>query len=172
MTATLPVSGTFPTVGGHRGAALPLVGLGSAAAACVHFVVMPEHFREATIYGLFFAIAATMQLGFAALTLARPSRSLIRAGLAGNASVVLLWLCTRTVAIPLGPDAGTTEAVSGLDILATGFELLIVAAAIITLRRGSLVPSLRPSTWSSSAWAFVVFAATAIPITTVVWPPS
>ncbi|HVS69015.1 MAG TPA: hypothetical protein VHE56_10715 [Mycobacteriales bacterium] len=171
MATTLPVSRTLPTVGSHRGAALPLVGLGSAAAACVHFVVMPEHFREATIYGLFFAIAATMQLGFAVLTLARPSRSLVRAGLAGNASVVLLWLCTRTLAIPLGPAAGTTEAVSGLDVLATSFELVIVAAAITTLRRGNPIPSLRPSTWSPSVWAFLVVAATAIPITTMTWPP-
>ena len=101
----------------QRSVLLPLVGLGSVAAASVHFVVMPQHFKEATIYGAFFATAATLQVAFALLVLARPSRPLIAVGFVGNLSVIILWLITRTVAIPLGPAAGSTEAVGGLDIL-------------------------------------------------------
>ena len=153
---------------------LPLVGLGSVAAASVHFVVMPEHFREATIYGSFFAIAATLQVAFAVLVLARPSRPLIAVGLVGNLSVIVLWLVTRTVAIPLGPAAGTTEAIGGLDILATVFESVIVVSSALLLwrRRVSIPPALRPSSWAQPLWVLPVLVGMAVAVTTVVAPPS
>jgi hypothetical protein len=151
---------------------LPLVGLASAAAASVHLVVMPTHFHEAVLYGTFFALAAALQLGFAALTLARPSRALFVVGLLGNLSVVILWLMTRVVAIPLGPAAGTTESFGGLDVLATTFEVAIVAGSIALLRRPSQHPALRPSTWSRVVWALVALAPVAIVATTWIAPPS
>jgi hypothetical protein len=155
-----------------RATLLPLVGLASAAAASVHLVVMPEHFREAVLYGAFFALAAALQLGFAMLTVARPSRPLFVVGLLGNLSVVILWLITRIVAIPLGPAAGTTEALGGLDILATSFEVAIVAGSIALLSRPSARPAVRPSTWSRTVWAVVAIAPVAIVATTWIAPPS
>ncbi len=121
---------------------LPLVGLGSLAAASVHYVVMPHHFEEGTIYGCFFAVAATLQVVFGLLTLARPSRPLIAAGLVGNVAVIILWLITRTVGIPLGPAAGSTEAVGGLDVLATMFEIIIVLGSVSLLSRSARAATL------------------------------
>jgi hypothetical protein len=157
-----------------RTALLPIVGLGSLAAASVHYVVMPRHFAEATIYGCFFMVAATVQVIFGLLTLARPSRPLIAVGLAGNMAVIVLWLITRTVGIPLGPSVGSTEAVGGLDILATIFETIIVVASLTLLWRWRepAPTSLRPSTWAWQIWIFIVAAPLAIAITTVVQPPS
>jgi hypothetical protein len=155
-------------------ALLLLVGLGSIAAASVHYVVMPRHFEEGAVYGCFFAVAATLQLIFGLLTLARPSRPLIAVGLVGNMVVIILWLMTRTVGIPLGPAAGSTEAVRGLDILATMFETIIVLGSVALLWRWRepTRASLRPSTWAWQIWIFIAAAAVGIALTTVVQPPS
>ena len=154
---------------------LPLVALGSAAAASVHFVVMPTHFKEAAIYGSFFAVAASLQVAYAALVLARPSPALLVVGLVGNMLVIVLWLVTRTVAIPLGPAAGTTEAVGGLDILATAFEsLIVVSAAALLWRRkqDGLTAALRPAAWAPAVWLSAAGAAVAVAVVTVIAPPS
>ncbi len=149
---------------------LPLVGVGSAAAAAVHLVVMPQHFHESVLYGMFFAAAASCQVAFAVITLGWPSRTVLIAGLLGNLSVVVIWLLTRVVAIPVGPAAGTTEGFAGLDILATTFEVTVVAASIALLRRPHLRCALHPSTWSPLLWPVAVLAAAAIPISNWIAP--
>jgi hypothetical protein len=162
-----------PTSVGGRSTLLPLVALAGAAAACVHFVVMPEHFEESALYGAFFAVAATSQLVYSLMLLARPSRSLLVAGALGNITIVGLWLVTRTIGIPLGPAAGTTESVGGLDVLATIFELTTAIGAILLIRRrGRLTPAIRPSSWSPLIRALGPAAAVAIAATAYISPPS
>lgn len=152
---------------------LPLVAVAGAAAAAVHFVVMPEHFEEAALYGTFFAVAATSQLIYSVLLLARPSRILLAAGAIGNTAIVVLWLITRTSGIPLGPGAGDVESVGGLDILATIFEVTTAVGAIALLwRRSPMVRAIRPSSWSPLVQALLPAAAAAIALVTVISPPS
>jgi hypothetical protein len=176
--STIAIHAGFPAVTREprdmwRSALLPLVGIGTAAAASVHFVVMPHHFEEGTIYGVFFAATATLQVAFALLVLMRPSRPLLAVGLFANFAVVVLWLFTRTVGIPLGPDAGGTEAVGGLDILATAFELTVVgASAMLLWRKAPFRAALHPSGWAPGIWVFLVGAVGAVVSTTLVWPPS
>ncbi len=171
-----PSGSVRPTSEGARSrmALLPLVGLGSIAAASVHYVVMPHHFEEGTIYGCFFAVTATLQVIYGLLTLARPSRPLIAVGLVGNMAVIILWLITRTNGIPLGPAAGSTETVGGLDVLATMFETIIVLGSVALLWRWreSTGAALRPSRWVWQIWLFIVAAPLAIAMTAVVQPPS
>jgi hypothetical protein len=156
-----------------RATLLPLVAMAGAAAAAVHFVVMPEHFEEATMYGAFFAAAATSQLLYSVLLLARPSRTLLAAGAFGNVSIALLWLVTRTIGIPLGPAAGSTESFGGLDVLATIFELTAAIGAIVVISSQlPLLRTIRPSTWSPTIWALGSGAAVAIAATAVISPPS
>jgi hypothetical protein len=123
-----------PSLAVRRPGMLPLVAGASIGAAGVHGLVMPEHFNEATLYGAFFAIAATLQLGYAALLLRRPSGVLLATGLAGNLAMLCLWLLTRTVAIPFGPAAGSTEPFGVLDVLASSSESLVVIAGSLALR--------------------------------------
>jgi hypothetical protein len=152
---------------------LPLVALAGVGAAGVHFVVMPEHFEEATVYGLFFAFAATAQLIYSAWLLVRPSRALLAVGAFGNLAIVGLWLVTRLVGIPLGPGAGTTEEFGGLDLLATGFELIVAIGAIILIRRRlPLERALHPMTWSPVIWTLAPAAVLAVGVTTFIAPPS
>jgi hypothetical protein len=58
------------------------------------------------------------------------------AGAVGNAAVVGVWVLSRTVGLPVGPDAGTPEAVGGLDGLGTVFEVLIAGGCLALLRGG------------------------------------
>jgi hypothetical protein len=163
----------IPSSGPRAATLLPLVALAGAGAAGVHFVVMPEHFQEATLYGLFFAVAATTQLMYSVWLLVRPSRALLTVGAIGNLAIVVLWLVTRLVAIPLGPAAGSTEEFGGLDILATVFELGMVIGAVVLIRRPlPMLRSLRPATWSPVIWTLVPLAVFAIGVTSFVAPPS
>jgi hypothetical protein len=162
-----------PSSDRHAATLLPLVALAGVGAAGVHFVVMPEHFEEATIYGLFFACAATAQLLYSAWLLVRPSRALLTVGAIGNLAIVGLWLVTRLVGIPLGPGAGTTEEFGGLDLLASAFELTVAIGAIILIRRQQpIAKALHPMTWSPVIWTLAPVAVLAVGVTTFVAPPS
>lgn len=128
------------------------VALLSTGAALIHFAVLWEHLEEYWPKGAFFAILASLQLAWAGLVLSRPSRPLILAGVVGNTAVVAVWLLSRTVGLPLGPDAGVPEPVGLADALATLFELLLVAGGAILVRgrvgRLPLPPLARRACWA------------------------
>jgi hypothetical protein len=107
----------------------------SVAAATVHAVVCPEHFDEGLLYGVFFAVSAIAQLTWAGLAILRPRHWVLAAGLAGNLAILVLWAITRTIGIPLGPEAGEVEAVGLLDTITAVFEvaLVICCAWMLTL---------------------------------------
>ena len=155
-----------------RAVLLPLVAMACAGAAAVHLVVMPQHFREATMYGGFFAVAAASQLGYATLLLLRPTRSLLGAGLAGNTAMLVLWLVSRTAGIPLGPAIGQTERFSALDILASGFEFAFVLGALLLLRPRWVLHPARLGTWAPAVWLVAPVLAAAVGVTALVAPPS
>jgi len=125
--------------GGRRTGRAPSVLLVAAAlsgvAALVHVAVCPEHFREGVVYGVFFAVAAGCQLGWSALVSMRYRTWLASAGLAGNASIVLLWMVTRTVGIPLGPEAGEVERFGVLDLLCGACEIGVVVLCALAIRQ-------------------------------------
>jgi hypothetical protein len=114
--------------------ALLLACLFSIGAAVVHAVVCPEHFKEATLYGLFFLFAAAAQAGWAVLAWTHRRRWLLYAAAAGNTAVVALWAVTRINGVPLGPGRGEVEAIGALDVLATGCEVGVIVCALLALR--------------------------------------
>ena len=58
-----------------------------------------------------------------------PTRIVLLAGIAGNLAIVVLYLLTRTVGIPLfGPGAGEVEGVSFIGLCATTSEVGIAVA--------------------------------------------
>ncbi len=108
----------------------------SLVTALVHLWVMPEHFEEWWGYGAFFLVAAAAQVLYAPLLLRWPNRAVLLAGIAGNLAIVVLYLLTRTVGIPLfGPEAGEVEGVGFADVCATTSELGIGVALGAALLR-------------------------------------
>jgi hypothetical protein len=112
----------------------------SVGAGGVHAVVSPEHFHHGLLYGQFFAVAGVAQLTWAGLVIFRPRRWVLAAGLTGNLAILALWAITRTVGIPLGPEAGEIEAVGALDAGAAVFEVAIVICCARVLTRPLRVP--------------------------------
>jgi len=79
----------------------------SLLAALVHLWVAPEHFEEWWGYGVFFVVAAAAQILYVPIVVLLPTRIVLLLGIAGNLAIVVLYLLTRTVGIPLfGPEAG------------------------------------------------------------------
>jgi hypothetical protein len=161
----------------ERTSLLTAAALCCAAAAGVHYVVMPDHFGESVLYGLFFLVTATSQVGYSILLIAKPSRPLVVVGLLANAAVVGLWLMTRLVAIPLGPGAGETEQFGALDILASSFEVLFLITAtgvLFPMTRASMPRPrrLRRVLLEPATLAFITSAAVLIGVTAYAAPPS
>jgi hypothetical protein len=101
----------------------------SALAALIHLWVAPEHFGERWGYGAFFLVAASAQLLYVPLLVLRPNRTVLLLGIIGNSAIVLLWLLTRVIGIPLlGPEAWEVERVGVLDVCASASEAAIVVA--------------------------------------------
>jgi hypothetical protein len=79
----------------------------SLLAALIHLWVTPEHFQEWWGYGAFFLVAAAAQVVYVPLLLRWPNQTVLLLGIAGNSAVLLLYLFTRVVGVPLfGPEAG------------------------------------------------------------------
>jgi FtsP/CotA-like multicopper oxidase with cupredoxin domain len=108
-------------------------------AAAIHAAVMPQHFQEYTLFGVFFLAAALGQAGLAAALLFSPSRLLAILGIEGNLALVALWLISRTVGVPIGPDPWRPETVGVADTAATVLELVAVWN-LIRLARGQVTP--------------------------------
>jgi hypothetical protein len=91
--------------------------------------VTTEHFEEWWGYGAFFLVAALAQALYAPLVVVWPTRIVLLLGIGGNLTIVVLYLLTRTVGIPLfGPGAGEVEGVSFIDLCATTSEVGIAVA--------------------------------------------
>ena len=108
-------------------AAHAALAVASIAAAGIHFAVMGEHFDEYFLFGLFFSVVAWLQALWALAVVVAPTRQLLIGGWVGNAVVVAVWVVSRTVGLPLGPEAGTAETAAFLDVLSTVLEVAIVA---------------------------------------------
>jgi hypothetical protein len=100
----------------------------SAIAAGVHMLASPQHYEEWWGYGLFFIVAAAAQALYAIALVLRPlTRRLVLVGIWGNVAIIVLWLITRTVGIPLfGPEAGVVEEISTIDTVSKVVEVALI----------------------------------------------
>ncbi len=129
-----------------------LAALFSLAAGLIHALLSPEHFEEWWGYGLFFLVSAVAQIGYTLMLLPQSQRTMgviglrpdqahsLRLfywlGILGNAAIVLMWVITRTLGVPLfGPHAGEVEEVTLIGLASVILELLLIACLFVLLRR-------------------------------------
>jgi hypothetical protein len=110
---------------------LPLAVVSTAVAASVHAAVGPAHFREQTLFGLFFALSALAQLTWSVAMVVRASPRLLAVGAVGNVGLAVLWLATRTVGLP-GLLPGP-ESVGAWDLACVVSELVAAVACVQAL---------------------------------------
>ena len=111
----------------------------SLLAALIHLWVMPEHFEEWWGYGTFFLVIAVAQWFYSVSLLRWPEKLVFYLGIGGNLAIIVLYIVTRTVGIPLfGPHAGEVEEVGVVDLCAAMSELALAIAlgALVMLPRG------------------------------------
>jgi hypothetical protein len=132
----LAVRGPSTAATEQRGAALPAVLVaGLLGAAAVHAAVIPEHLGEWPAAGWFFVLLTLAEVAAAVLVATRRRWALPMA-LAVSAGPLLLWLWSRTLGMPFGPERWVPEAVGLADLAACALELttLVLAVALMPAR--------------------------------------
>jgi hypothetical protein len=136
-TAVADRRGLIPGEAVYLSAWAPVLTAGlSLGAAAVHFAVIGEHFAEYPPYGLVFALLAWFQSGWAVAYVARPHPRLAVTAMAVNLAAVIVWLTSRTVGLPFGPERWVPEAVGAADTLASGLESLLTLGLVVALVPG------------------------------------
>lgn len=131
-----------------RWVAMIVAGL-SVGAASIHFAVIGAHFEEYPPYGVAFVALAWFQVGWAVAYLQAPRRRLAIAAIAVNAGALAVWLASRTVGLPIGPEDGHVEAIGPLDIAAVLMELALIA--VLAWDLGAIGRRIRPALPRTSA---------------------
>lgn len=112
----------------------------SLIAALVHLWVVPEHFEEWWGYGTFFLVVAAAQALYGMALLWRPGDGLFALGITVNLALLILYMVTRTVGIPVfGPHAGHVEELETAGLLTKTAELVLVALLLAAWYRGRTV---------------------------------
>ena len=120
----------------------------STGAAAIHFAVVPAHMAEFAPFGLAFVAVGWFQVTWAQLYLLRPTRVIAATGGLVNSAIVVVWLLSRTVGLPVGPGPWTPEPIGTLDAFASAFEVALV---------GVLLPIILPRRWPSYAGQRMTF---------------
>ena len=129
----------------------------SVGVGTVHLVLVPEHLEHWWVFGTFFLAVGLFQIGYAAAVLWRPTWQVALLGIVANLGIVLTYVMSRTVGLPITPPeneeeggghgelgetgGGFTEAVGAVDMATTAAELVLIGVLV------SLLPQrLRSST--------------------------
>src|SRR5215472_7104640 len=144
----------------------------SAGAAAIHFAVVFEHFAEYALYGVFFLVISWAQMIWPAVLLWRPSRLWLWLGIAGNAIVIAVYIGSRSVGLPFGPDVHHAEPVGALDVVSCVLEFGLIVGCAALLWRPSLADraEARRGAFARAA-ALAVVPAAVIAATTAVMTP-
>ncbi len=144
----------------------------SVGAATIHFAVTFDHFSQYVPYGVFFLAISWAQLIWPAVLMWRPSRWWLWLGVAGNALILLVYVASRTVGLPIGPDVSHAEPAGALDIVSVILEVALIAGCAALLWWPSLAdrPVRRRGPLATIA-SMAAFPALVIAVTTAVMTP-
>lgn len=158
MYATAPLSG-----GLHRALPMSWWAALSVGAAAIHFAVIPEHLAEWWAFGLAFAVLGWFQVLWPFAYLERPSRGLSWLAILANLATVIVWAWSRTAGLPVGPEPGMPEPIGAPDLVATVFEVALVAGllvkALVVARPSATAEVSAPpaaiGAWNAATWLMV-----------------
>jgi predicted branched-subunit amino acid permease len=107
----------------------------SISAGAIHAVAMVDHFSHWWLYGVFFLVLTYGQVLWGVALLRKPptDRNLTIGALA-NLAIVAVWLVSRTIGVPAGPEAGSPEPVGIMDVAATLDQLVLVTFVALIVR--------------------------------------
>jgi hypothetical protein len=144
----------------------------SIGAAAIHFAVVFEHFAEYSLYGVFFLVVSWAQVIWPAILLWRPSRLWLWLGIAGNTIVLVVYMASRTIGLPFGPDLRNAESVGALDVVSCVLEFGLIVGCAALLWRPSIAdrPVARRGAFASAA-ALVAVPVAVIAVTSAVMTP-
>jgi hypothetical protein len=131
--------------------AVLMIGALSVVTGIVHVGIAASDFQLSPSYTPPIAMMAAFQLGWGGLVVLRPSRGALIWGAAGNALIVALWIASRTVGLPIGPQPWVPEPVGVIDVIAAVAESVVVLAAscvVLAARSNTarrLVPRIAPA---------------------------
>lgn len=110
---------------------------------------------------MFFLVVTPLQITWALLVAKRRvgDARLLAAGGLGNLAIAAVWLVSRTIGIPFGPEALQAEAAGVKDVLATTDELLLATLVAVVLLRPVAFPA--PRAVVPLAWTCAVVSALA-----------
>jgi hypothetical protein len=118
--------------------AVRIVGWLSLAAGVIHAVAAIDHFDHYWLYGVFFlALTYGQVLWGVALLRGRVDDRGLTIGARANLAIVAVWLYSRTIGVPIGPEAGRPEAVGVMDVAAT-LDQVVLAAYVAAIVRPQL----------------------------------
>lgn len=126
----------------------------SVGAGLVHAAVTREHFDEHLAYGAFFASVGVAQIVWPVWVIRTRSRAALTIGLVGTTGIVAIWVVSRALGLPVGPDAFEPERVGVSDGLATALEADVVVGCVLLLRgpfKKRVGPLPKPAGWRSHA---------------------
>jgi hypothetical protein len=124
--------------------------VGSAVAGLIHATAAGNHQGDTFLVWMFAACAAAqLGWGWAVITAARPSRSLLLTGLVINGGAILVWAASRTTGIAFISSLRVREEVGTQDLTCVLFTAVSVAAIVCILVRPDLRAAL-PAGWPAA----------------------
>ena len=131
-----------------RASAVPLATL-SLAAAAIHFAVVPEHVLEYAPFGMLFLGLGWFQTFWAVAYVMGFERRLTLTAIVVNVGAAAVWLWSRTLGLPFGPEPFVPEGVGGVDVVANIEEVVLVG---LLLRRATRPRPAEEERSTYSAW--------------------
>lgn len=110
-------------------------------AGLIHVVAAVQHVDEHTLFALFFVVLALAQFGWGIAVYRSPSPRLLVIGAVVSVLVVMLWVASRTVGLPIGPESWSPEPVGAIDSIASADELVLALLVFFQLRIAPVRPA-------------------------------
>jgi hypothetical protein len=138
----------------------------SLAAAGIHFAVITEHLEEYVLFGVLFFALGWFQLVWAQVYLVWSRPAVAALAILVNLGAVLVWVMSRTVGLPIGPEPWVPEQLGLADLLASSFEIGIIGLMLPTLLRNRFGQALDVQMPVQKAFVIAAFMVMAVGLLT------